>query len=89
MISVPRDRASERVTAEAVALLAAARKTKGLSYQALGEAAGIHRTTISLIERGKAVANANSVPQARPRHRRRSRRFDQEGSKKCTIVWRL
>ena len=31
-----------------------ARVEKGLSYEALADLAGLHRTTISLIERGKA-----------------------------------
>lgn len=48
-----RDRISERILAEAIALLAAARKKKGLSYQALAEMSGIHRTSISLMERGQ------------------------------------
>jgi transcriptional regulator with XRE-family HTH domain len=48
-----RDRKSEQVTVQVVALLMAARKKKGLSYQALAEAAGIHRTAISLLERGQ------------------------------------
>lgn len=48
-----RDRISERVLTEAVAQLAATRKKKGLSYQGLAEISGIHRTSISLMERGK------------------------------------
>jgi putative transcriptional regulator len=38
-----------------MALLLAERKKQGLSHQALADAAGLHRSTISLIETGKRV----------------------------------
>lgn len=43
----------ESFVAHIVKLMAEERKRQGLSYERLAGKAGIHRTTISLIERGK------------------------------------
>ena len=48
-----RDRVAEEMVANLVALMQEERESQGLSYQKLAEKAGLHRTTISLIERGK------------------------------------
>lgn len=44
---------AEQVTKNLIELLAAERKKRGFSHQKLAELAGIHRSTISLIETGK------------------------------------
>ncbi len=43
----------ESFVTNVVKLLKEERKRQGLSYEKLAEKTGIHRTTISLIERGK------------------------------------
>ncbi|TSE04369.1 helix-turn-helix transcriptional regulator [Aquimarina algiphila] len=43
----------ELFVTEVVKRLSEERKRQGLSYERLGEKAVVHRTTISLIERGK------------------------------------
>ncbi len=43
----------ESFIADVVKLISEERKRQGLSFEKLAEKAGIHRTTISLIERGK------------------------------------
>jgi len=43
----------ESFVSEIVKLMKEERKRQGLSYERLAGKAGIHRTTISLIERGK------------------------------------
>jgi len=48
-----RDKTAEIMVSKLVDLLREERKRQDLSYQKLGELSGLHRTTISLIERGK------------------------------------
>ena len=43
----------ESFVAELVKRLSEERKRQGLSYERLAKKAGVHRTTISLVERGK------------------------------------
>lgn len=50
-----RNQRAELITKNLMALLLAERKRQGLSHQKLADAAGIHRSTISLIETGKRV----------------------------------
>ena len=46
---------AEQTTKKLIALLLAERKKQGLSHQKLADLAGIHRSTISLIETGKRI----------------------------------
>ena len=46
-----RDKNAEKMVSELIRLLRAERQKQGISCQKLGEMSGIHRTTISLIER--------------------------------------
>lgn len=48
-----RNHRAEAITHNLISLLANERKKQGLSHQKLAEAAGLHRSTISLIETGK------------------------------------
>lgn len=48
-----RDKNAEKMVSVLIRLLQAERQKKGLSYQQLSKISGIHRTTISLIEREK------------------------------------
>ena len=43
----------EKQEKQLITAIAKARKEQGLSYDKLAEATGLHRTSISLIERGK------------------------------------
>ena len=65
-----KDKNAEKMVAELIRLFQAERQKQGLSYQQLAEISGIHRTTISLIERNmqnptvlicKKLANALQV----------------------------
>lgn len=55
IIVTMRNHRAEQTTKNLMALLLAERKKQGLSHQTLADAAGIHRSTISLIETGKRV----------------------------------
>lgn len=68
-----KDKNAEKMVSELIVLLQAERQKQGLSYQQLAQISGIHRTTISLIERNmqnptvllcKKLANALQVPLA-------------------------
>ena len=48
-----RNHRAETITNNLIKLLADERKRQGLSHQRLADAAGLHRSTISLIETGK------------------------------------
>lgn len=50
-----RNHRAEHITKNLIDLLAAERKKQGLSHQKLADIAGIHRSTISLIETGKRI----------------------------------
>lgn len=50
-----RNHRAEAITHELIKLFAAERKKQGLSHQKLADSAGVHRSTISLIETGKRV----------------------------------
>lgn len=65
-----KDKNAEKMVSELIRLFQAERQKQGLSYQQLAEISGIHRTTISLIERNmqnptvlvcKKLANALQV----------------------------
>lgn len=50
-----KNRHAENTTKNLIELLAVARKKQGLSHQKLADMAGVHRSTISLIETGKRI----------------------------------
>lgn len=50
-----RDKAAERAVSKLVDEFVRMRKERGMSHDALAEAAGVHRSTISLIESKKRV----------------------------------
>lgn len=50
-----RNTRAEHITKNLVALLFAERKKQELSHQKLADLAGLHRSTISLIETGKRI----------------------------------
>jgi transcriptional regulator with XRE-family HTH domain len=50
-----RNRDAEQMVSRLITQLKTQRKKEGLSYEQLAERAGIHRTTISLIEREKQI----------------------------------
>lgn len=50
-----RNTRAEQITKNLVAMLFAERKRQGLSHQKLADKAGLHRSTISLIETGKRI----------------------------------
>lgn len=55
IISTMRNHYAEQITQNLVVLFFEERKRQGLSHQTLADAAGVHRSTISLIESGKRV----------------------------------
>lgn len=55
IIVTMRNHRAEQITKNLTALMLAERKKQGISHQTLADAAGVHRSTISLIETGKRI----------------------------------